>query len=110
MHKRRWTHRPPIFKQSSQPSALGVTLRISEKCSQRSISRFFLFYQFYFGWMVFSNRFFQRNEAAVCVAPGPVLAIFERGHQWMTLSVEVFRRVFVSGRIATSDMSARQTK
>src|SRR5258707_14860163 len=31
-HRRRCTHVSPVFKQSSQPFALGVTLRISSRC------------------------------------------------------------------------------
>ena len=30
--RRRWTHSPPIFKQSSHPSALGVTFLIVSVC------------------------------------------------------------------------------
>src|SRR5947209_18499887 len=31
-HRRRCTHVSPVFKQSSQPFAPGVTLRISSRC------------------------------------------------------------------------------
>lgn len=32
-HRRRWTQRDPIFRQSSQPSALGTKSQIPGKCS-----------------------------------------------------------------------------
>jgi hypothetical protein len=36
--RRRWTHSSPVFRQSSQPRALGVTSRISLKCVQVAIA------------------------------------------------------------------------
>ena len=103
-HSRRCTHVAPIFKQSSQPFALGVTSRISTKCSQLSI----LVCEFI---LTTRGRLFnvvmERNEAFIRITPRPVFARLERRHDRVIRFVKMFRRVLVTRRIAASDMPAR---